>query len=722
MQHNRFVLNKRGNPCPICESDDGRCKESPEGIQLCMGVTRKEDVPGFEFRGLTKNGVWGLWVLARNFSSPAEKRAWQTELDRKQLRRHLAEQRERETTLTADQRHEAYANLLDQLTLEDCDRHELHSRGFSDADIARVGFKSVGQWQKLSTPVNPKMAGASPEGDRLNVPYAGYICPAFDAVGRICGAQVRSRGNGPRYYWLTSRSKKNIHGHTPHMPSGELPLSVYWPEQVTGGQVAFVEGIGPKPALAASRLGCPVIGAAGAQWGSSPSELKNALAAILERLKGAVEYVLYPDSGMMGARHESVRDRYRDLASCLSSDLRVAWWGQKVYGHDIDEIPHGTSIGRISMAEFEGMAEGDGELPRELLLELKVADYASEEDPFRKVLKANEIGSDFKVRGRGLERLADFAASNGGGNSAGVDEVTAGVFGEIEDRARNGICPGIRSGFYDLDAMTQGWQNSDLIVFAGRPSQGKTAFVLNCAYNAARQGKRVEFFSLEMSKSQLAYRLISSQARIESGRLRTGKVGQSEWPVLRQSIDQVSTLPLRLDDTAGLTAASIRDRLMAAEQKPELVIVDYLQLIEGPEDSANARVSNISRKLKILAKELDVPVIALSQLSRSVEARANKRPIMSDLRDSGAVEQDADLIVMLYRDEYYDPDTPERGLAELIIAKHRNGPTGTVKLLFEGQYTLFRNLGASQPEPPEYVIPPEERANLEASSENLDWS
>lgn len=716
MPHNRFTLNKRSNPCPICESDDGRCKESAEGIQLCMGVLKKEDIPGFEFRGLTKNSVWGLWVVAQNFSSPAEKQAWQTELERKRLRRYMAAQAERETTLTAARRHEAYTALLGQLSLKDCDRHELQSRGFSDADIARIGFKSVEQWQILETPVDGKLPGVSPDGIRLNVPYAGYICPAFDAVGRICGAQVRHSGDGPRYYWLTSRGKKNVHGQTPHMPSGELPLSVYWPDEITGKQIAFVEGIGPKPALTAMRLGCPVVGAAGGQWGSSPSELKNALGVILEQLEGGVEYVLYPDSGMMDPRHEAVRDRYRDLASCLTSELRVAWWGQKAYGHDIDEIPQGTAISRISMTEFEAMAEGDGELPQELLLELKVSDYAGEDDPFKKVLKANEIGSDFKVRGRSLDRLANFASLSTTSSSASVDAVAAGIYGEIEERSRGEALCGIPSGFYDLDAVTQGWQKSDLIVIAGRPAQGKTAFVLNCARHATRSGVQVAVFSLEMSKEQLTYRLISSEARIESGRLRTGRVGEHEWPVLKQSIATIAELPLRLDDCPGATIAMIRDRLMRSEQKPGLVIVDYLQLIEGPEDSANARVSNISRKLKVLAKELNVPVIALSQLSRSVESRTNKRPIMSDLRDSGAVEQDADLIMMLYREEYYDPDTPDRGLAEIIIAKHRNGPTGTVKLLFEPQYTLFRNLAG----PNEKVVYLAPRAK--ESADDVNWS
>ena len=693
MQHNRFTLNKRANPCPICESDDGRCKESSEGIQLCMGVTSKQDVPGFEFRGKTKNGVWGLWIQAQTFSCNEEKKAWQTQLERTKLQRYMAEQRERERSLTADERHEGYQQLFSQLTLADKDRNDLLIRGFNDEQIQSIGFKSVGQWHQLTSPVESKLPGVSPDGDRLNIPYSGYLCPAYDAQGRICGAQVRTNQNeAPRYYWLTSRTRKNVHGSTPHMPSGELPLAVYWPKEVTKQQIAFVEGIGPKPALAALKLGCPVVGAAGAQWGSSQVELKNALGVILGRLEGGVDYVLYPDSGMLDERHESVRDRYRDLSECLGNSLSVAWWGQQSYGQDIDEIAVGTSIGILSMAEFETMAEGDGKLPEELLLELQVKDYAAEQDLFRKVLKANQIGSEFKVSGRKLDRLAEFSDRAGNDGSATIDEITAGIFGEIEDRAAGDAPVGIATGYYDLDAMTQGWQPSDLVVVAGRPAMGKTSFILGASKNAADQGKRVAIFSLEMSKQQLTYRLISSHAKIESGRLRAGKVGDHEWEPLGHAITHIASLPLWIDDTPGITVDGIREKLLRLPEPPDIVIVDYLQLIEGPEDSANARVSNISRRLKIIAKELNVPVIALSQLSRSVESRTNKRPMSSDLRDSGAIEQDSDLIMMLYREEVYDPDTPDRGIAEVIITKHRSGPTGTVMLLFEPQYTLFRNL------------------------------
>jgi replicative DNA helicase len=261
------------------------------------------------------------------------------------------------------------------------------------------------------------------------------------------------------------------------------------------------------------------------------------------------------------------------------------------------------------------------------------------------------------------------------------------------------VLPGLSCGFYDLDAMTQGFQRSDLIIVAGRPSMGKTSFTMNVARNIAAFHKLpVAVFSLEMSKEQLVQRLLASEVRIESGRLRAGRVSQNEWEPLGHAISTLSQLPMFIDDTPNISITEIRSkaRRLQAEQGGALglILLDYLQLMDGGSDNRVQELSRITRALKGLARELSVPVIALSQLSRSVESRTNKRPMMSDLRESGAIEQDADLIMMLYRDEYYNPDTPDRGIAEVIISKHRNGPTGTVKLLFESQFTQFRNLAA----------------------------
>ncbi|GAP99198.1 replicative DNA helicase [Leptolyngbya sp. NIES-2104] len=274
------------------------------------------------------------------------------------------------------------------------------------------------------------------------------------------------------------------------------------------------------------------------------------------------------------------------------------------------------------------------------------------------------------------------------------------TFAEIEERSAGMALPGLASGFYDLDGKTQGFQRSDLIIVAGRPSMGKTAFCLGLGRNIAAQYKLpVAVFSLEMSKEQIVQRLLASEARIESGRLRSGRISSQDWEPLSNAIGRLSELRIFIDDTPNISVVEMRSRArkLQAEQGGALgmILIDYLQLMEGSgSENRVQELARITRALKGLARELNVPVIALSQLSRSVESRADKRPMMSDLRESGSIEQDADLVMMLYRDEYYNEDTPDRGIAEVLITKHRNGPTGTIKLLFEPQFTRFLNLAA----------------------------
>ena len=277
-------------------------------------------------------------------------------------------------------------------------------------------------------------------------------------------------------------------------------------------------------------------------------------------------------------------------------------------------------------------------------------------------------------------------------------EILTSTFNEIESRSLGDSVAGIPVNFYDLDAITQGFQRSDLIIVAGRPAMGKTSIVLTMAKNVATvHGLAICMFSLEMSKEQLTYRLLSMETGIESGRLRTGRLRQEEWPLLGEGISSLSQLPIFIDDKPDSGVVEMRSlcRQLMAQQRRHLgmVVVDYLQLMEGSNSDNRAQdLSVITRGLKQLARELQVPVVALSQLNRGVESRTNKRPMLSDLRESGSIEQDADLVLMIYRDEYYNPETEDKGLAEVIVTKHRNGPVGTVKLLFESQYTRFRNL------------------------------
>ncbi len=270
----------------------------------------------------------------------------------------------------------------------------------------------------------------------------------------------------------------------------------------------------------------------------------------------------------------------------------------------------------------------------------------------------------------------------------------------VEEMSQNpNDIPGVPTGFFDLDRMTSGMQAGDLIVLAARPSMGKTALAINIAENVAlKEGLPVAVFSMEMGASQLAIRIVGSIGRIDQGRLRTGKLQDEEWPRLAEAVERLRTVSLSIDETPGLTPSELRAsarRLARNCGKLGLVVVDYLQLMSGSSggdgDNRATELGEISRGLKMLAKELQCPVIALSQLNRGVEQRTDKRPMMSDLRESGAIEQDADVIMFIYRDDYYNKDSKEPGVAEIIIGKQRNGPTGTVKLTFLKPITKFES-------------------------------
>jgi replicative DNA helicase len=255
---------------------------------------------------------------------------------------------------------------------------------------------------------------------------------------------------------------------------------------------------------------------------------------------------------------------------------------------------------------------------------------------------------------------------------------------------------GISTGFMDFDSKTAGLQKSDLILIAARPSMGKTAFALNAAYNvASKHNNVVAIFSLEMSKLQLVNRLLASEAQIDSQKLRTGSIMDNDWIKIAEAMWPLANSNIYIDDTPNISVTEIKAkcRKLKAEKGLALIVIDYLQLMSAKQskDSRQQEISDISRGLKSLARELDLPVIALSQLSRACELRADHRPILSDLRESGAIEQDADLVCFLYRDEYYHPDTDDKNVAELIVAKQRNGPTGTIKLVWRSIYLQFKD-------------------------------
>lgn len=271
------------------------------------------------------------------------------------------------------------------------------------------------------------------------------------------------------------------------------------------------------------------------------------------------------------------------------------------------------------------------------------------------------------------------------------------TYARIEEMSKNkGRIIGIPTGFTDFDQKTSGLQPSDFILVAARPSMGKTSFVLNIAQHAAlHENVPVAIFSLEMSREQLVQRMLSSEANVELQKIRTGDLDEREWIKLVEAAGPLSQAPIYIDDTPGISAMEIRSkaRRLKMEKGLGMIIIDYLQLMtgRGRVENRQQEISEISRSLKALARELSVPVVTLSQLSRAPEARTDHRPMLSDLRESGAIEQDADVVVFIYRDEYYNPDTEKKNIAELIISKQRNGPTGTVELVWLGQFTKFAN-------------------------------
>ncbi|MCX7747858.1 MAG: replicative DNA helicase [Clostridia bacterium] len=279
-----------------------------------------------------------------------------------------------------------------------------------------------------------------------------------------------------------------------------------------------------------------------------------------------------------------------------------------------------------------------------------------------------------------------------------IKEVLVETFNKLEELYNsNGHVTGIPTGFIDLDFKTSGLQNSDLILIAARPAMGKTSFVLNIAqYAAVHAHVPVAIFSLEMSKDQLVNRILCGEAMVDSQRMRTGKLEDDDWQKIARSLGPLSEAPIFIDDTPGTSITEIRAkcRRLKLEKNLGMIVIDYLQLMQGrgKTESRQQEVSEISRSLKILAKELQVPVLTLSQLSRGPEARADHRPMLSDLRESGAIEQDADIVMFLYRDDYYNPETDKKNVAEVIMAKNRHGATGTVELAWLGQYTKFANL------------------------------
>ena len=406
-------------------------------------------------------------------------------------------------------------------------------------------------------------------------------------------------------------------------------------------------------------------------------------------------------------------DFYRDEHRRIFRQIRALL----EHGKPADVVTVAEALESAGESEHTGGLAYLGELAQNTPSAANIRRYAEivrERAVLRKlVATADEIASDaLNPMGRDAESLLDEAeakifaiAEAGQKHNDGFVHINPLLtqvverIQELHDRDNPSDITGVPSGFSDLDKMTSGLQPGDLIIIAGRPSMGKTAIALNIAeYVGVEFGAPVGVFSMEMGGAQLAMRMMASIGRLDSHEVRTGKLSDEGWSRLSFALGKLHEAPIYIDETGGLTPGNLRARARRLARqyggKLGLLVIDYLQLMTTARQGENraTEISEISRSIKSLAKELQVPIIALSQLSRKVEERTDKRPMMSDLRESGAIEQDADVILMMYREEYYKPDTPDKGIAEVIIGKQRNGPTGTVRLSFLGEYTRFENL------------------------------
>ena len=317
------------------------------------------------------------------------------------------------------------------------------------------------------------------------------------------------------------------------------------------------------------------------------------------------------------------------------------------------------------------------------------------------VISDMAYGEDDKVD-RVLEQseqlIFDVASSRESNDIVPISDVLLGSYQTMVENSQNkGGITGLATGFDELNRRTGGFHGGELILIAGRPGMGKSTFAVNIAEHIAINDKKtIAIFNLEMPKEQIVNRIICSQSRVNTGKVRNGEINADDWEKIGEIVDKVASAPIYIDDTASVTVSQIRAKCRRLKQTRNLalVVIDYLQLMQssGRTESRQQEISEISRSLKILSKELDIPVVALSQLSRASEGRSDKRPMLSDLRESGAIEQDADIVMFLYRDDYYNKDTDEKNIAECIIAKHRNGETGTFKLGFQGEFSKFSNI------------------------------
>ena len=412
-------------------------------------------------------------------------------------------------------------------------------------------------------------------------------------------------------------------------------------------------------------------------------------------LSGA-DLILCPDRDKPGLAHMDEVSKLFPMAKLIRVYPKSPIWAC-VPDHNGLDVEDWIAEGATPEEILEAVEQSPGKAKKSAGdLRKKVERVEQEQDLFERTLLEQEVSSEYGVRGRTLGRLIEALAPVEKPPVVFLSDLSTALYQKMEERSVNGVSPGYLSGLENVDEILYGFQPSDLVILAARPSMGKTALALNFARNISRTyGVPVIFFSLEMSAAQLNYRLLSMASQVPSQRLRLGKISSQEWVSVSRAVNELIETPIAIDDSSAIRVDDIRvkaQKVITDHGSLSMIVIDYLQLMSADSaENRNAEISKISRGLKALARDLNVPVLALSQLSRSVESRSDKRPMMSDLRDSGAIEQDADVIMMLYRDEYYNPNSDDRAVAELSIVKHRNGPTGMAKLLFQKEFGTFQD-------------------------------
>lgn len=689
--------------CPICNGLRKDCRQSKDsGLAFC----RAEATPpsGWHF---VKTDDHGFSIYAPDGDRPQNVVPLKAEVKRlssKQLDREFRKLA-MGSTLKADHRSEVARRGVDeQNTISTWHQSSLIFSWPSDGNLS--GF-----------PEN--MPGIDENGSPR--PFHGMAIGIPSVDGRIIGAQYRPDriGDGPKYFWVSS---SNIGGSSPHLTNGEMPLGVYGQKSKT---LDFCEGF-LKSLIASDRHGITAIAQSSGNWAGSPKQLRYTI----EQL-GADTFILNPDGGMLDEDHRSVILAYERLQQFLlgmGHELKVRWWGQVHYSdEDVDEV----TAEKFSHAEiiawhdflaklaykWQGISSIFSAFPQPKKVELLPIPQKCDSDEKLMIMVENfnrcrnagnsfqiiplvrDITTEFRISESRLEDLANQLNRGKVEPMAHMGSTFEDCFQEIEERSESGEMLGVPSSLGSLNDFTQGYQRGDLIITAGRPSMGKTAMVLSDLMAMSRIGFPVGMFSLEMSRLQLAYRLISSYTGIDSQRIKKGQLSPNEWVSFQNAIEALKVLPIYVNDASEVTIEEVvssvdswAQGLGSSDLPIGMLAIDHIHIMGGIGHDQNTGLARVTKKLKGLAKRHNIPVNALAQLNRGVESRTDKRPLMSDLRASGGIEQDADLIQMLYRDEYYNPETPDRGVAEVIIAKHRNGPVGTVKVLFDKEYGRFSDM------------------------------